>query len=90
MKQRSLAAETHAVYRLAAGLLLVFKPGGHREDEHAHPHRQKLRVLRGALAVRTARGDKILRPPSRPLTLAAGLAHSTRALEDTWLIAESV
>ena len=86
---RSLAGRKHAVYRLAPDLLLVFKPRGHREEEHSHPHRQKLRVLSGALAVRTARGETILRPQSPPLRLAAGRAHSTRALQDTWVLAES-
>ena len=89
-RQRSLPGTGHAVYRLAPDLLLVFKPRGHREEEHLHPHRQRLRVLRGALAVRTSRGETVLEPHSRPLTLAAGRLHSTRALRDTWIIAESI
>ena len=50
---RLLASRRHAVFRLAPDLLLVFKPRGHREDEHHHPHRQRLRVLRGQLVVHT-------------------------------------
>ena len=66
----------------------MFKPRGHREDEHAHPHRQRLRVLRGALLVRTARRVLTLDDPGTPLTLAAGRRHATEALADTWLVAE--
>ncbi|HVN87480.1 MAG TPA: hypothetical protein VMW17_21810 [Candidatus Binatia bacterium] len=80
----------HRIFRLALNLLLVFKPRGHREDEHAHPHRQRLRVLHGRLVVRTTRGTTTLTPTSRALTLAAGRRHSTRAVSDTWLIAESL
>lgn len=76
------------MHRLAPGLLLVFKPRGHRESEHAHPHRQRLRVLRGALLVRTARRAVTLDDPGAPLTLAAGRRHATEALADTWLVAE--
>ncbi len=83
----SLAPRAHAVYRLAPELLLVFKPRGHDESTHAHAHRQQLRILRGRLRVATARGEVVLTPASRAYTLAAGRAHSTRALSDTWLIA---
>ena len=79
-----------AVYRLAPGLLLVFKPRGHHEDEHAHPHRQRLRVLRGALLVRTARRAVTLDRASAPFTLAPRRRHSTEALDDTWLVAETI
>ena len=85
---RTLPADRHALFRLAPDLLLVFKPRGHREDEHVHPHRQRLRVLRGKLLVRTSRRAITLRPASRPLTLAAARAHETIALEDTWLVVE--
>jgi quercetin dioxygenase-like cupin family protein len=88
-RRRRLTTHAHAVYRLAPDLLLVFKPRGHREDTHAHPHRQRLRVLRGRLEVR-AGGRRIILDGARPLTLAAGRSHSTRALADTWLTAESL
>jgi hypothetical protein len=85
-----LPTVAHAVYRLAPDLLLVFKPRGHREATHAHPHRQRLRILRGRLRVDSARGAVELAPADRVYLLAAGRAHSTVALADTWLIAESV
>jgi hypothetical protein len=84
-----IATGRHAVHRLAPDLLLVFKPAGHREEPHAHPHRQTLRVLRGALLVRTARRDLVLRPRLGTLTIVAGRRHATEALADTWLVAES-
>lgn len=84
----TLGGERRTVYRLAPDLLLVFKPRGHREDEHAHPHAQRLRVLRGALRVRTARTTVTLAAGSTPLTLARGRRHATEALADTWLVAE--
>jgi hypothetical protein len=87
---RTLPAVAHAVYRLAPDILLVFKPRGHREAAHTHPHRQRLRVLRGRLVVRTVTRSVRLTPRSRPLTLAAGRPHATLALADTWLIAERV
>jgi len=89
MRIRPLPAVRHAVYRLTADLLLVFKPRGHREAAHAHPHRQRLRVLRGELLVRTARRRVRITPRDRPLVLAAGCPHETVAVRDTWLIAES-
>lgn len=86
----SLAADgRHAVHRLAPGLLLVFKPAGHREEPHAHAYRQTLRVLRGALRVHTARSSVVLRARDGTLTIAAGRRHATEALADTWLVAES-
>ena len=78
----------HSVFELAPGLLLVFKPRGHREAEHVHSHSQRLRVLRGRLEVRTARAVRELTPAARPLLIAAGRRLATRALADTWLIAE--
>lgn len=87
---RLLASRTHGVFRLAPDLLLVFKPRGHREDVHRHPHPQRLRVLRGQLVVGTGKRSIVLRPDSRPFTLAAGRAHVTIAAQDTWLIAESL
>jgi hypothetical protein len=85
---RSLPADRHAVYRLADDLLLVFKPRGHAEAAHAHPHRQRLRVLRGRLLVQTAARRLRLGPRSRVLTLPAGRVHRTVALVDTWVLAE--
>ena len=84
-----LPADGHEVYRLGPGLLLVFKPRGHTEEPHAHAYRQTLRILRGALRVRTARSTRVIRPSSAPLTLVAGRRHATDAVEDTWLVAES-
>ena len=89
-RERALTPSRHAVYRLDADLLLVFKPRGHREAPHAHPHRQRLCVLRGRLAVCTGTRTVRLSPRSRPLILAAGRAHRTVALEDTWVLAEAV
>jgi len=86
---RRLSTEHRAVYRLASGLLLVFKPRGHREDVHAHPHRQRLRILRGALLVRTTRSAVTLDASSAPFTLTARRWHATEALADTWLVAET-
>lgn len=85
---RPLTPGGHAVWELAPGLLLVFKPRGHREAIHAHPHGQRLRVLRGALEIRTARGVRRLAAGAPAVRIAAGRAHATRALADTWLIAE--
>ena len=79
----------HAVYDLAPGLLLVFKPRGHREEAHRHPHRQRLRVLRGRLRVHAGREVVTLGPASDPLTVRAGRAHETLALDDTWLVVET-
>jgi len=84
------AAAVHAVYEIAPGLLLVFKPRGHREPEHEHAHRQRLLVLRGRLVVRTARGRMVVSPLSGPLVLPAGRRHSTEAPVDTWLVAEAL
>lgn len=84
-----LPSDGHAVYRLGPGLLLVFKPRGHTEPPHAHAYRQTLRIVRGALRVRTARSTRVIRPTSEPLTIVAKRRHATDALEDTWLVAES-
>jgi hypothetical protein len=85
-----LSTHRHRVYQLAPGLLLVFKPRGHREAVHAHAHRQRLRVLHGALRVRIGpRRCTLLRPGSRPLSIPAGRCHETFAVRDTWVVAES-
>ena len=88
--RRLLVARRHAVFELAPGLLLVFKPRGHREDAHAHPHRQRLRVLRGALKVSVGRRTVALSAGSRPLTLATGRVHATLAAKDSWILAETL
>jgi quercetin dioxygenase-like cupin family protein len=77
------------VYQLAPGLLLVFKPRGHQEAPHVHPHPQRLHVLRGALVVQIGKRRVTLTPTSRRLTVRAGRAHETLALQDTWVVAES-
>ena len=86
---QQLSTRRHRVFRLASGLLLVFKPRGHREAAHAHGQRQRLRVLRGALRVRIGLRTCTLRPGSRALSIAAGCAHETVAVRNTWLFAES-
>ena len=88
--RRSLATRRHAVYELAPGLLLVFKPRGHREEEHAHLYGQRLRILRGRLAVRIAGRMEVLTAKSDPFTIAAGRRHATRARAATWLVAERI
>ncbi|HEY8516898.1 MAG TPA: hypothetical protein VIS07_15420 [Candidatus Binatia bacterium] len=84
----TLSPERRTVYRLADDLLLVFKPRGHREEEHAHPHGQRLRVLRGTLVVRSDGAEVTLDAQSAPFVLDPGRRHATEALEDTWLVAE--
>jgi hypothetical protein len=85
-----LGTDRHAVYRLADDLLLVFKPSGHGEPEHAHEYGQRLRLLRGRLEVATARAVRILDERRAALFLPAGCKHRTTALADTWLVAEKV
>jgi hypothetical protein len=82
------AVRQHLVFALAPGLLLVFTPRGHREAVHAHRYAQRLRVLRGRLEVRTARGVVQVAAGDRPLRIGAGRPHAPRALAGTWLIAE--
>jgi quercetin dioxygenase-like cupin family protein len=79
-----LATDRHAVYRLGPDLLLVFKPRGHREAAHAHPHSQRLRVLRGLLAVERADRTELVGEDGT-LTVAANESHATEAREDTWV-----
>ncbi len=81
--------KAHTILWLTEDLLLVFKPRGHREAEHAHPHAQRFRILRGVLRIRRSGRTVTLRPDSRPLTVPAGRAHETWALTDTWLVVES-
>lgn len=85
---RRLPAPRHSVWEIDAGLLLVFKPAGHREDVHAHPQGQRLRILRGRLELRTARRVRIVDPASGPVTVRAGQRHETNAATDCWLVAE--
>ena len=88
----------HAIFRLGEGLLLVFKPAGHREALHSHPYAQGLRVLRGRIEVQVQTGERtpsagearLLSPRDAPLHLPAGMPHETVALEPTWLVAERV
>jgi quercetin dioxygenase-like cupin family protein len=90
MKVKELSTNRHCVFRLAPGLLLVFKPRGHREEAHKHPHRQRLRVIHGVLEVCTAGQQAVvLAPKSEALAIAAGAVHETRALRDTWLVVQS-
>ncbi len=77
------------VYELGADLLLVFKPRGYVATEHAHPHAQRLRVLRGCLRVVSTRREGRVEA-SAPYVLEAGELHSTEALADTWLVAENL
>jgi len=86
----SLEARRHAVYTLAPDLLLVFKPKGHQEAEHAHDYRQRLRVLRGRLSVRLGARSVILHPSSKPLSLRSRQRHATTAPVDTWVCVEIV
>jgi len=76
---QQLSTQRHRVYQLAPGLLVIFKPRGHREVVHTHLHRQSLRVLRGALRVSFGAGARLrtctLRPGGRPLSIAAGRSH---------------
>ena len=90
MTTRPLPSDQHAIYELAPGLLLVFKPRGHSERVHTHSHTQRLRVIRGRLRVTTDDVVVTIDAASDPLTLAAQTAHATEALVDTWLIAETV
>ncbi|GIW45161.1 MAG: hypothetical protein KatS3mg077_2443 [Candidatus Binatia bacterium] len=87
-KVRQLAPRRHTVYRLGERLLLVFKPAGHVEEEHAHPQAQSWRVLAGTLAVQMGEQQVVLSAPSDRFTLPAGQSHKTTALSDTWLAVE--
>ncbi len=78
----------HAIYRLTPRLLLVFKPRGHREAEHAHPQRQRLTVLSGRLELRLGTRTVLLGPRTRPVLLRARQPHTTVARAATWLVVE--
>jgi quercetin dioxygenase-like cupin family protein len=84
-----LPTDRHALYSLGPDLLLVFKPRGHRETVHAHPHPQRLRVLRGALVVERGARIDLLAPDDAALAIAAGESHATEARADTWLVVDS-
>ena len=86
----SLAARGHAVYELAPGLLLVFKPRGHREEEHAHPQGQRLSILAGRMIVRTPRKSEVLTARRAPFSIPAGRRHATEATADTWLVVRRI
>lgn len=77
----------HAIHTLAADVLLVFKPTGHREAEHRHDFAQHLRVVRGRLLVQVGAQQHDITPASPELTLAPGTPHTTLAVIDTWLLA---
>lgn len=87
-KEKRLSPHGHAVYKLTPKLLLVFKPSGHAEPEHAHTVPQTLRILAGELEVQLERNTFVLTPGSAPLTIAPGVLHATKALVDTWLVVE--
>ncbi|MFM7734835.1 MAG: cupin domain-containing protein [Alphaproteobacteria bacterium] len=87
-RARRLAPRHRAVFDLGDDLLLVFKPQGHAEEPHRHPHGQELRVLRGRLVVETPGRTRRLGPASPALRLRARVLHATRALDDTWLVVE--
>jgi quercetin dioxygenase-like cupin family protein len=83
-----LASDRHAVYRLGPDLLLVFKPRGHREPVHAHPHPQRLRVLRGLLVVERGTRVDVVERDGAALVVAADEPHATEAREATWLVVD--
>ena len=89
-KPQPLSSQGHALYELAGGLLLVFKPRGHREATHAHPYGQRLRVIRGQLRVEIGDASVFIDPESDGFVVGSGRLHGTEALEDTWLIAERI
>ena len=89
-RPRRLDPGRRAVFELARDLLLVFKPRGHEEEAHAHPHGQVLRVLRGRLRVDVGGRERRLGPRSPSLRLRARTRHATRALDDTWLVVERI
>ena len=79
-----------AVYELEPDLLLVFKPRGHLEIEHAHDYNQRVRLIRGKLEIRYAARRSVLGERSRAATIPARRRHATRALLDTWLLVEKL
>jgi hypothetical protein len=78
------------VYQLEPDLLLVFKPRGHLEIEHAHDYNQRVRLIRGRLEIRYATRSTVLGARSRTATIPARRPHATRALRDSWLIVEKL
>jgi hypothetical protein len=86
--RRKRLGRRHAVYELGPGLLLVFKPRGHLEMEHAHDYNQRVRVLRGKLEIRFGARRVVLAETRASLTIRSAKPHATRALADTWLVAE--
>lgn len=83
----ALPRDRHRVWQIEEGLLLVFKPRGHREDEHEHPWSQEILLLSGRLRVDRPRGRTELHPDRRRLRIGRGVAHRTLALADTWIVA---
>jgi len=88
MTRERLDTRHHAIYELGADLLLVHKPEGHRESEHAHAYGIRVRVLRGRLAVHASGTTIVLDGASAPHDVAAETAHSTEALAPTWVVVE--
>ena len=89
MRARTLLAPRgHAVYELGPGLLLVFKPRGHREEKHAHAYAQRLDVLSGRLAVRIGDRSTVVTAKTGSFTIPAAREHATTARAATWLVAQ--
>lgn len=88
VRVRRLAPRRRTVLELAPDLLLVFKPRGHVEEPHLHPHGQTLQVLRGCLVVEIGGRSRRLRPGTPVLRVGARTRHATRSVEDTWLVVE--
>ncbi|MGH7897963.1 MAG: hypothetical protein ACREQQ_08415 [Candidatus Binatia bacterium] len=80
----------YRVYPLSPGLLLVFKPRNHLERRHVHDYKQRIRLLEGRLEVRIGEDRKLVDRRHPKTAIPTGKAHSTRALEDTWLIVERI
>lgn len=76
------------IYELAPDRFLIFRPRDYEHPLHAHPHRYRLRVIKGRLEVVLGERRMIAAPDRRVVTLEPGKPHTTRALEDTWAIIE--
>ena len=77
-----------AVYELEPDLLLVFKPRGHLEIEHAHDYNQRVRLIRGQLEIRYAARRSVLGERSRALTIPARRRYR-RSQADGWASSHS-
>lgn len=76
------------IYELAPDRYLVFRPRDYEHGLHAHPHRYRLRVIKGRLEVVLGSRRVVASPEKKSVTLEPGKPHVTRALEDSWLIVE--